>query len=70
MTAWVVTFEHDLFATTNAEGQFRIDGVPVGRRPVKLWHPRLGEKRVDVEVTADAGTRITAGWELSDTSSP
>jgi plastocyanin len=70
MTAWVVTFPHDLYAATDADGKFRIDNVGVGRHPVKLWHPRLGEKRVDVEVTADAGTTIDLGWELSDTPSP
>jgi plastocyanin len=69
MTAWVVTFAHDLYAATNTEGRFKISGVPVGRHPVKLWHPRLGEKRVEVEVKADAGTTIALGWELSDTGS-
>lgn len=70
MAAWVATFAHDLYAVTDAEGRFRIDAVPVGRRPLKLWHPRLGEKRIDVEVHPDAGTPIELGWELSDTPVP
>ncbi len=66
MTAWVATFDHDLYAVTTADGQFRIDGVAVGRHPVKLWHPRLGEQKIEVEVKADAGTTISPGWELAD----
>ncbi len=68
MTAWVATFAHDLFAVTSAEGRFRIDAVPVGRHPVKVWHPRLGELRREVEITAGAGASLELGWELSDTS--
>lgn len=70
MNAWVATFAHDLYATTSADGKFRIDGVPAGPHPLKLWHPRLGEKIITVEVRPDAGTIVEAGWELSDTPSP
>lgn len=70
MSASVVTFAHDQYAVTSAEGKFRIDGVAAGRHRLKLWHARLGEKRVEVEVTADAGTLLEVGWEVSDTSPP
>jgi plastocyanin len=70
MHAWVATFTHGLFAVTDAAGHFKIDGVPVGHHPLKLWHPRLGEKRVEVEVKANAGSTIEVGWEVSDTPSP
>ena len=64
MNAWVITFAHNLYATTTAEGHFRIDSVPVGKHPLKLWHPRLGEKIVEVEVKANSGTPVELGWEL------
>lgn len=64
MTAWVATFAHDLYAVTKADGSFRIDGVPVGKHPLKLWHPRLGERTVEVEVVAGQGTSISAGWDI------
>ncbi len=70
MHAWVATFNHALFATTDPAGHFRIAGVGVGKHPLKLWHPRLGEKRVEVEVKADAGVTIDVGWEVSDTPAP
>lgn len=64
MTAWVATFAHDLYAVTTPDGRFRIDRVPVGKHPVKVWHPRLGELRVEVEVTADAPATLAAGWDI------
>jgi hypothetical protein len=70
MHAWAVSFVHDLYAVTAADGRFRIDAVPVGRHPIKLWHPRLGEKRVELEIKANAGTQLELGWEVSDTPSP
>ncbi len=70
MTAWIATFAHNLYAVSDAKGSFRIDGVTVGLHPMTVWHPRLGEKRVEVEVSADAGTNITIGWESSDTRLP
>jgi plastocyanin len=70
MHAWAATFTHDLFATTDANGHYRIEHITAGKHPLKLWHPRLGEKRVEVEVKADAGVTLDIGWEVSDTASP
>ncbi len=70
MTAWVVTFAHNLYATTTPDGRFRIDGVPAGKHPVKVWHPRLGQKMIEVAVQADAGTPVEVEWEVSDTVKP
>ena len=70
MHAWAVTFAHDLYAVTSADGHFRIDGVPVGHHVLKLWQPRLGEKRVEADVKADAGTTVDVGWEVSDMPAP
>lgn len=70
MHAWAVTFPHDLFAATDSTGHFKISNIPVGRHPLKLWHPRLGEKRVEVEISAGVGTRLDVGWEIADTATP
>ena len=70
MHATVVTFAHDLYAVTDADGRFRIDGVPAGHHPLKLWHPRLGELTVGLDVHPDAGTAVETGWEVSDNPAP
>ena len=70
MHAWVATFAHDLYAVTDAAGRFRIDQVPAGHHPLKLWHPKLGEKRIEVDVKAGAGTAVDVLWEVSDTHTP
>lgn len=70
MTAWIATFAHDLYAVTDDAGRFRIANVPVGKHPLKLWHPRLGDLRVDVEVKENAVSTIEAGWDIADTPAP
>ena len=70
MHAWVATFAHQLFALTDDAGAFRINGVPVGKHPLKFWHPRMGERRIEIEVKADARTTADLGWEVSDIPPP
>lgn len=53
MNARIKTFAHPYFATADDQGRFRIDGVPVGRHRLTVWHPRLGERSIEVEVRAD-----------------
>ena len=38
MSAYVLVFDHRFFATTDAEGRYRIDRVPPGRHTVTAWH--------------------------------
>jgi hypothetical protein len=73
----VYTFLHPLHTSTNLEGKYRIDGVPVGKLKVNARHPRIDfEKTVELEVkpavihkvdfvieyaTPDAGKTYDAG---------
>jgi plastocyanin len=43
MSAFIIVFNHRYFATTDAEGRYRIDGIPPGTYSVAAWHD--GEKR-------------------------
>lgn len=52
MRADVMVLPHDQWAITNAEGRFTLRDVKGGARPLKVWHPLLGEKSVSVDVPA------------------
>lgn len=53
MVAYLGVVGHPHFATTGEDGAFALEGVPAGRHRLRLWHERLGERGVDVEVEAD-----------------
>ena len=38
MSAFIVVFNHRYFDTTDAEGRYRIDGIPSGTYSVAAWH--------------------------------
>lgn len=38
MSAFIIVFNHRYFATTDAEGRYRIDGIPSGTYTVVAWH--------------------------------
>jgi len=49
MYGWVIVLPH-AGAVTDAEGRFRLAGVPEGRQRLRIWHETLGEQEVAVEV--------------------
>jgi hypothetical protein len=53
MIAYVAVLENDAFATSDADGRFRIERVPPGRRVVSAFLP--GAERVSQEVDVAAG---------------
>ena len=38
MSAFIIVFNHRYFDTTDAEGRYRIDGIPPGTYSVAAWH--------------------------------
>jgi plastocyanin len=63
MRAWVDVLPTSAFAVTDETGSYSISGVPPGKHMLKLWHERLGEK--DLEVQVGAGTTATANLQLT-----
>jgi plastocyanin len=52
MAAYVLVLDGAAFAVADADGRYRIAGVPEGRREVRVWHERAGETSATVDVTA------------------
>ena len=52
--------EHSFHSTTGSDGKYRIDALPAGAYELVFWHEKLGERIVEVDVTADVeGLNLT-----------
>ena len=58
MEAFVVVKDHPYIAAPDKRGNFRLDGVPLGKYRVQVWHPQLG--------TTDTGVAIVREGEVVD----
>ncbi|WP_171818870.1 hypothetical protein [Pyxidicoccus fallax] len=65
MRSLVKTFDHAYFATTDAEGRFRLE-VPEGTHTVVLWHERLPEVAHTVNVKAGETVQVEQTWNVAD----
>lgn len=50
MFAWIWEFDHPYYATTDANGHFRITDVPPGTYTVVAWHEVMGQKEASATV--------------------
>jgi plastocyanin len=50
MSAWILVFAHRYFATTDAEGRYRIDLVPPGTYTLAVWNDGAVRARAEVKV--------------------
>jgi len=62
MSAQIFVTEYSTTALTDADGNFRIEGIPPGEWTVELWHESLGKSKEKVVVEPD-GT-ATVEWLL------
>ena len=50
MSAYIVVLKNPYFARPDADGKYRIAGVPAGRHRLRCWHERLPVQERTVEV--------------------
>jgi plastocyanin len=58
MNAFILVFAHRHFAVTNAQGEYRIEGIPPGTYTVSVWHPVLGAKSESVKIPEQGGEAV------------
>lgn len=62
MAAYMMVLQDAAFAVTDDDGRYRIGALPPGRRPVRLWNERGGEREQTVDLAA--GARRTLDFVL------
>ena len=53
MSAFVAVLPHPFAAITAKDGSFELKGVPPGKYRLLIWHEMLGERKVEVTLTAN-----------------
>lgn len=59
MEAYLRVDRHPWHAVTDPRGRFALAGAPEGRHTLEAWHPRLGERRLAVDVVPGESSRVT-----------
>jgi plastocyanin len=54
MSAYILVFAHRFFAVTDAEGRYRLEGIPPGSYTLALWNDGAVRARRELRVEADA----------------
>ena len=55
MSAFILVFNHRFFATTDADGRYRIDNVPPGAYTIVAWNDGGARDTRTVRVSEDGG---------------
>ncbi|MCH7612596.1 MAG: hypothetical protein IIB45_04480 [Candidatus Marinimicrobia bacterium] len=53
MEAWVLVLQNSYFFKTDKAGTYEIKGIPAGKYILKVWHERLKNQSVEIEVPAE-----------------
>ena len=63
MEAFIVVKEHPFFSSADKGGNYRLDGVPLGKYRIQVWHPELGTTETAVELVR-AGEVLDVNFDL------
>lgn len=68
--AYLVVVDHPYYAQSDANGSFRMDGVPPGTYHIRAWHPSYGIADGTVTVTVGSPAAVTLTVAPKATNSP
>lgn len=63
MEAFIVVKEHPFFSGADKGGNYRLDGVPLGKYRIQVWHPELGTTETGIELVR-AGEVLDVNFDL------
>jgi plastocyanin len=63
MEAFIVVKNHPYFIAPDKNGNYRLDGVPVGKYRLQVWHPQLGTTEAGVELVRE-GEVVDINFDL------
>jgi hypothetical protein len=64
--AYVSVFSHPFFAVSDADGNYKIEGLPAGSYKITAWHEKLGEKTVEVVFVPGESKSLGFSFAASD----
>ncbi|HXV79051.1 MAG TPA: plastocyanin/azurin family copper-binding protein [Candidatus Binatia bacterium] len=53
MEAFIVVKEHPFFSSADSRGNYRLNGLPLGKYRIRVWHPQLGTEEATVELVRE-----------------
>jgi plastocyanin len=63
MEAFIVVKNHPFFTVPEKRGNYELDGVPLGKYVLEVWHPELGTRKVPFELARE-GQVLTLDIDL------
>lgn len=63
MEAFIVVKEHPYFTAADKSGNYRLNGVPLGKYRLQVWHPQLGTTEAGVELVRE-GEVVDINFDL------
>ena len=64
--AYVAVFKHPYFSITDANGDFRMEGLPPGQYELVAWHEEMVEKRMHVTIVPGESKSVAFSFDRSD----